>query len=240
MSNKSLVAGEAGMLTTDEKEIFERAIAWGHYERFRDKIESEALKPYRDLPLGGYKYRMNQLSAAVGRVQLKYYDERCLEISKAMNYFWDLMETVPGIKAHRPPRNSGSKMGGWYNAMGLYYPEELGGLSITAYANALRNEGVEVSPGFNKPLHLHPLLQSCDVYGHGKPTVVAFSDQHAMRIQSLPISESIHERCMRVPNFKKYNPEVIQEYVEAFKKVSGDYNYHLKSDQGNPPNAGKW
>jgi dTDP-4-amino-4,6-dideoxygalactose transaminase len=240
MSTKSLVAGEGGMLTTDDKEIYERAIAWGHYERFRDKIESESLKPYRGLPLGGYKYRMNQLSSAVGRVQLKYYDERCLEISKAMNYFWDLMEGVPGIKAHRPPKESGSKIGGWYNSMGLYYPEELDGLSITAYANALSEEGVEVSPGFNRSLHLHPLLQTCDVYGHGKPTVVAFSNQKAIQVPSLPISESIHERCMRIPNFKKYKPEVIEQYAETFKKVSSDYQNLLRSDPGNPPNAGKW
>jgi len=240
MSTKSLVAGEGGMLTTDDKEIYERAIAWGHYERFRDKIESEALKPYRGLPLGGYKYRMNQLSAAVGRVQLKYYDERCLEISKAMNYFWDLLDGLPGIKAHRPPKESGSTIGGWYNSMGLYYPEELDGLSITAYAKALHDEGIEVSPGFNRPLHLHPLLQTCDVYGHGKPTVIAFSDQESMSIPSLPISETIHERCIRVPNFKKYKPEIIEEYAKAFKKVSNNYKNLLKSDPGNPPDAGKW
>jgi dTDP-4-amino-4,6-dideoxygalactose transaminase len=240
MSTKSLVAGEAGMLTTDNKEIYERAIAWGHYERFRDKVESEALQPYKGLPLGGYKYRMHQMSAAVGRIQLKYYDERCLEISKAMNYFWDLLVGVPGIRAHRPPKESGSTMAGWYNSMGLYNPEELGGLSITAYTGALREEGVEVSPGFNKPLHLHPLLQTCDVYGHGKPTVVAYSDQETMQVPSLPISETIHERCMRIPNFKKYKPEIIEEYADAFKKVSMGYKSLLNSDPGNPPNVGRW
>jgi len=240
MSTKSLVAGEAGMLTTDDKEVYERAIAWGHYERFRENIESETLRPYKGLPLGGYKYRMHQMSAAVGRIQLKYYDKRCREVSKAMNYFWDLMKDVPGIKAHRAPEDSDNTMGGWYNSMGLYYPEELGGLSITAFAKALHEEGVEVNPGFNKPLHLHPLLQTCDVYGHGVPTVVAHNDKKVAVVPSLPISESIHERCMRVPNFKKYNPEVIREYAKAFKKVSGDYKKLLKTDPGNPLNAGRW
>ena len=45
-----------------------------------------------------------------------------------MNYFWDLLEGVPGLRAHRPPAGSGSTMGGWYAAHGLYVPEELGGL----------------------------------------------------------------------------------------------------------------
>ena len=240
MSQKSLVAGEGGMLTTDDKGIYERAIAWGHYARFRDNIESEELRPYKGLPMGGYKYRMHQLSAAVGRVQLKYYDERCREIQKAMNYFWDLMEGVPGVKAHRPPKESNCTMGGWYSARGLYRPEELGGLSITTYVNALREEGVEINPGINKPLHLHPLFQTCDVYGHGKPTVIAFQDKGEVDVPSLPISEAIHGRCMHVPNFKKYNPAVIEQYVKAFKKVSDNYKTLLKTDPGNPPGFGQW
>jgi hypothetical protein len=43
------------------------------------------LKPFSGLPLGGRKYRTHQMIAAVGPVQLKYYDERYREIRKAMN-----------------------------------------------------------------------------------------------------------------------------------------------------------
>ena len=170
MSGKSLVAGEAGMLTSDDLEIYERAVAWGFYRRFDESIQTEYLRPYAHLPLGGYKYRMHQMSSAVGRVQLKYYDGRMAEIQQAMNRFWDLLEDVPGVRAHRPPAGSGSTMAGWYAARGLYRPEELGGLSVTAFTRALRAEGFSSHPGTNTPLHLHPLLNSYDVYGHGKPT----------------------------------------------------------------------
>ena len=53
------------------------------------------------MPWGGYKYRMHQISSAVGRVQLKHYDARIEEIQKAMNYFWDLLEGV--LRLARPP-----------------------------------------------------------------------------------------------------------------------------------------
>jgi dTDP-4-amino-4,6-dideoxygalactose transaminase len=33
MSGKSLACGEAGCLLTDDREILERAVAFGHYER---------------------------------------------------------------------------------------------------------------------------------------------------------------------------------------------------------------
>src|SRR5579871_6296285 len=64
MSRKSFAIGEAGMLVTDDREIYERALALGHYERFDSRIETETLKPFAGLPLGGCKYRMHQLSSA--------------------------------------------------------------------------------------------------------------------------------------------------------------------------------
>ncbi|NJD03518.1 MAG: hypothetical protein FIA99_13210 [Ruminiclostridium sp.] len=66
MTGKSLAMGEAGMLVTNDLEIYERAIAFGHYERYTDTIHTEELKPYAGLPMGGYKYRMHQLSSAMG------------------------------------------------------------------------------------------------------------------------------------------------------------------------------
>ncbi len=241
MSGKSLAIGEAGILATNDLEIYERAIAIGHYERFGSNIQTEELKPFIGLPTGGYKYRMHQLSSAVGRVQLKYYDERCEEIQKAMNYFWDLLEGIPGLRAHRPPKGSNSTMGGWYAAHGLYYPEELGGLSVTRFAEAVRAEGGICGPGCNKPLHLHPLFNTCDVYGHGKPTRIANSDRDLRQPKgTLPISEGIGERVYSIPWFKHYRPEIIAEHANAYRKVAENYKELLKDDKGNPPSVGGW
>ena len=119
MAGKSFAIGEAGILQTDNREIYERAIALGTYERYTAAdTTTEALKPYCGLPMGGYKHRMHQLSSAMGRVQLKYYDDRCIEIRKAINYFWDLLEGVPGIRAHRVDESTGSNMAGWYRPHG--------------------------------------------------------------------------------------------------------------------------
>ena len=177
MTEKSFAIGEAGMLVTNDQEIYERAIAFGHYDRF-ENMKTESLRPYECLPMGGYKYRMHQMSSAVGRVQLKYYDERCREIDKAMNYFWDLLEGTPGIRAHRVPKNSGCTMAGWYSPRGAYVSEELGGLSISRFTEAIRAEGFEECyAGINKALYMHPLFQTCDIYGHGKPTRIANADR---------------------------------------------------------------
>ena len=168
MSGKSFPVGEAGILLTDDRAVYDRAIAFGHYSRYDASIQSNDLGKYAGLPMGGYKYRMHQMSSAVGRVQLKNYDKRMKDIDDAMNYFSDCLEEIPGVKPHRVLKDSGSTMAGWYAAHARYVAEELGGLSVTRFCEAVTAEGCSISPGANKPLHLHRLFTECDVYGHGK------------------------------------------------------------------------
>jgi len=240
MTGKSFAIGEGGMLVTNNRAIYERALTLGHYERYTSDLETEALRPFAGLPVGGYKYRMHQMSSAVGRVQLKYYDARCEEIRRAMNYFWDLLEDVPGVRAHRVFSNSGSNMAGWYAAHGHYIPEELGGLSLTRFAAAVRAEGAPCSPGVNMALHKHALLQTCDVYGHGKPTRIANSGRDVRQADSsLPISERINYRAYYIPWFKKFYPETVEEHAHAYRKVCENYQDLLAEDMSDPVLTGR-
>ncbi len=232
MSGKSLVAGEAGMLITNDRAIWERAIVWGHRERtaatrwageLQEKyITDPQLVPYAGYPWGGYKYRMHQLSSAVGRVQLKHYNERMASINEAMTYFWDLLEGVPGIRAHRPPKEAGSDMGGWFGARGLYLPEELGGISVDRFCEAIRAEGVAAAAPHRRPLlHLHPLFNEADIYGHGRPTRFANSDRDLRQPEgSLPLTEALYDRVLGVPWFKHLDKTIIEEHALAYRKVA--------------------
>lgn len=241
MAGKSFAIGEAGILVTDDREIYERAIALGHYERFQPGvIETESLQPFAGLPMGGYKHRMHQISSAVGRVQLKHYDARCAEIRKAMNYFWDLLEGLPGVRAHRVDEAStGSNMAGWYAAHGHYLPEELEGLSISRFCEAVRAEGGHCSPGSNLPLHLHPLLQCADVYGHGRPTRLAHAERDVRdEPGDLPVTERLPRRTYYIPWFKHFYPAQIEEHANAYKKVIAHYRELLADDPGDPETVG--
>ena len=221
MSGKSFAIGEAGMLCTDDREIYERALAFGHYLRAQEELTLPELKAFAGLPLGGYKYRINQTCSAMGRVQLKYYPQRMKEIDKAMNLFWDLLEDVPGLRAHRPAKDSGSSKGGWYCPLGLYVSEELSNLPLSRFVEAVAAEGCPTGKGANFPLHLHPVLNDADVYNDGKPTRIAFAERDVRQGPgSLPVSEALAERCFRVPYFKHDWPESIERYAAAFRKVA--------------------
>ncbi|MBE3114525.1 MAG: DegT/DnrJ/EryC1/StrS family aminotransferase [Actinobacteria bacterium] len=240
MSAKSFGIGEAGILLTDDREIYERAIIFGHYLR-HDEVHIEYLKKGIGLPWGGCKQRMHQMSAAIGLVLLKYYPEMMQEIDKAMNYFWDLLEDCPGIRAHRPDKNSGSTKGGWYNPLGLYRSEELGGLSITRFCEALQVEDVPSLPGCNKALHLHPIFNTIDIYNEGKPTIISRAKRDVRKLRGkLPVSEGIQEKVFTIPLFYKYEKKVIEKYAYAFKKVINNYKELLPGDKGNLEELGGW
>ena len=230
MSGKSLVAGEAGMLVARDKVLWERAVAYGHYERHGDLTEPD-LVAWKGFPFGGVKHRLVQLASALGRVQLRHYQDRIEEVQAAMNYFWDLLGGCPGVKAHRPPRDSGSTMGGWYAAKGLYRPDELDGLDIDKFGEAVRAEGCSIGAGANRPMHLHPLFNDADIYGHGKPTRIANSDRDLRQPPgSLPKSEQAGRLCFAIPHFKHLHKRIIEEHAAAIRKVAENADQLLEHE----------
>ena len=231
MSGKSFAIGEGGMMATNDRRLYERCISYGFYERTGApsrwnapdaQVTMEELKPYIGVPLGGFKHRLNQTCSAMGRVQLKHYRKRMKDIQDGMNRFWDLLDGVPGVRAHRPPKGSKSTMGGWYAARGLYRADELGGVSCSRFCEAVRAEGFTGCwPGANFPLHLHPVFQTADIFRMGKPTMISFGQRDVRQGPgTLPVSEKINEIAFGVPWFKHDMPKHIRQYAAAFRKVA--------------------
>jgi len=237
MSGKSLAIGEGGMLTTNSREVYERALILGHYDRHHE-ITDASLLAGKGIPWGGYKYRMHQMSSAVGLEQLKKYPAEMAEVDRAMNYFWDLLEGVPGLGAHRPAKNSGTTKGGWYASHGIYRKSELGGLSIRRFCEAVRAEGVSSCvAGCNAALHGHPLFHSIDVYGAGRPTNRPHTPAAA---GSLPVADGIQSAVFGIPWFKKHRPEIIESYAAAFRKVVEKHKDLLPGDTDRSELTGQW
>jgi perosamine synthetase len=241
MSGKSLACGEGGIMITNDRRIYERALAFGHYARHY-QITLDDLAAGAALPWGGYKYRMHQLTSAMARVQLANYADEMAEIDRSMNLFWDLLEGVPGLGDHRPTAENTTK-GGWYSPHGIYHREELVGLSISRFCEAVRAEGVPTSPGVNKALHLHPVFNTLDIYKQGRPTRIANLPEGIDIRQpkgSLPVSEGVQHRTFSIPWFKHYRPEAIEQYAAAFRKVAENHEALLADDPGDPEELGSW
>lgn len=241
MSFKSFAAGEMGMMVTDNRKYYERAIAFAHYERNNPNYIKECteLSPYAMIALGGLKGRTNQICSALGRVQLKYYDARCAEIRRAMNYFWDRMEEIPGLHAIRVDESTGSNMAGWYCPHGIYRPEELGGLSVKRFCAAVRAEGIDCCwEGGNYCLHTHAFFKEFDLFRAGKPTRIAFNDRD-VRAEDEKCRPSEEKLCFQVPWFKHFDKEMIDKYVDVFRKVASHYEELLVGDD-DKSQGGRW
>ena len=240
MSGKSFAAGELGMLVTSNRRIYERAIAYCHYERNNEKniLDSDELKSFLHISLGGYKGRANQLCTAIGRVQLKYYDQRCARIREAMNYFWDQLEGLPGIRAIRVDESTGSNMAGWYCPHGRYYPEELHGLSVQRFCQALEAEGVKTKPGGNFCLHTHKLFKTFDANHLGRPSRSAYNDRDLGAMDDA-CDPSLEKYCFSVPWFIQPEKEWIDRYVAAFRKVIKNHTQLLEADSARDA-GGRW
>lgn len=240
MSGKSFAAGELGMLVTDNRRFYERAMAFGHHERNNGKYiqECEDLKPYFHISLGGFKGRPNQLCSALARGQLKYYDERCAEIRKAMNYFWDLLEGLPGIRPIRVDESTGSNMAGWYAPHGRYFPEELGGLSVARFCEAVRAEGFRSWDGGNFCLHNHNIFKTFDLTQAGAPTRIAHNE-YDVRQDDEKCKPSEMKHCFSIPWFKHFDKEWIERYAYAFRKVIENYEQLLEADE-KQAQGGRW
>jgi dTDP-4-amino-4,6-dideoxygalactose transaminase len=179
------------------------------------------LKPFFNIAIGGCKGRANQLCTAMARVQLKYYDERIAEIDKAMSYFCDLLEDIPGLKAIRPPKGSGITKGGWYAAKGVCSEELHAKVTCKRFCEAVSAEGADTAAGCNPPMHLHPLFHDMDYFNQGKPTVIAFKQRDLRQKRgSLPVTENFCARAFHLPWFKHFDKEAIEKHAEAFRKVA--------------------
>lgn len=226
MSGKSFAIGEAGMLVTNSKEIYEKSIKWGMYIRMGSVLGRDAIRRTRDVPLGGIKNRLNQCTSAVGLEQLKKYDREREEIEQAMLYYHKGISDVKGIKMIFPKWENSNKAG-WYSSRCLYDPAAFGGVPNTVFAAALTAEvgNGAYSAGCNFPLHWSSLYDDEDIFGDGKPPVRRGLPAGVTPKQltgKLPVSDNVNYHVIGDPWFKHFDKALIDRYIEAVHKVAAN------------------
>jgi len=221
MTGKALPAGEGGVLCTNDQEIFERAIVFGHYVRIPTDCKMEKYKRLAGLSLGGVKYRMNGFSAAMALVQLEKFPKLLPEYVAASKLWWDLVKDIPGIIPHYP-RWENSDRGGGYAPHGIYDVQAApNNLPLKAFARAVEAEGVQCALNAYYPtLHMHPAFQDVSIYGEDKPTCIAYAERDVrLKPEDLPHTVAAHTRVYSVPRFCYCDEEYITQCANAYRKV---------------------
>jgi perosamine synthetase len=219
MSGKPLATGEGGMMNTDDQDIYERAVMFGHGDHHKF-VENENYMRFSPLPWGGYKYRMHQMTSAMARVQLRHYDEYRAPGVKAMERFFSQVCTVPGVDCNYPLNDPNVTVGASYFQMVILSEEIVSRVPVAVIAQAIRAEGGKANPGGYFCHHLHPFWNECDVYGDGQPTRIAFSDRDVRQGPGdCPVAEKIVTRLLQVPRMIQYDEEYIDQLAASYVKV---------------------
>ena len=215
--SKAMVAGEGGMVVTNDTELYERLLICGHYGRIEDDLVTDR---YRHLaPPGiGYKFRAHPLAMGIAKVQLSRIGE--LNEKRAANFAYldGELGKVKGIETLSVyPK---VKRGGFYGYRAIYREEELG-VSRERLIEALKAEGVEVDPCRYGMCHTFPLYQGYNFHGKGCPyNCPHVQSYNPPQIGSLPVTEDVYRRLLALPVFTEPPEGLTEQYVEAFRKVA--------------------
>jgi dTDP-4-amino-4,6-dideoxygalactose transaminase len=209
--HKHIHTGEGGMCVTDDDRMAERL------RMIRNHAENavEASKVDDLTNLIGFNYRMTELSAAVGLVQLRNADthvDRREALAQALSRGLSDLEgtTVPHV---RPGCRH------VYYVWGLRIDRQHLGVSRELFSKALSAEGFPNSTGYVRPLYLLPLFQRRVALGGGG---FPFNLSTVTYEQGIcPVAERMHadELLCFEPCSYETNDATTALLIRAFRKV---------------------
>jgi len=189
-SNKIIQCGEGGMVATNDDDLALRArLIRNHAEA----VIATGMKVRSLVNMLGWNYRMNEIEAAIVRVQLQKLNGFLKKRRKLINYLNKRLRTVDGIIT--PIVKKGCTH--TYYQYALKIDKSKIPISVNLLLKALNAEGMDFLPGY-KPLYLQPLYQKMIVYGNrGCPFTCGFYGKTISYKKGLcPTAESLYERVV--------------------------------------------
>jgi len=173
-ATKNMTTGEGGMITTNNGELAKKAYL------LRDHGQTEK---YHHTILG-YNYRMTELSAAVGLVQLKKLDKLNKKRRKNAWMLTNGIEKIPGLT---PPYVEEYAKHVFYQY--VVKVEEDYPLERNELADYLEKMGIGVAVHYPTPIYRQPLYHEL---GYDK-MICPMAEESCKRVLSLPVHPSVDE-----------------------------------------------
>ena len=219
--SKPVTGIEAGVVVTDDGDLYDRMLALGHYGRCEKQFVTDRFRELRNMGLG-VKYRANPLGIAMARAQL----ERLPGLNeKRRAWFGRLSSQLESVRGVHPQEAYPQAVrGGLLLYTGLINPREIGA-PVSVILRALVAEGVGTTPAITPfgygAMHLEPLFNDFSFDDLGGP----WGDlPQGARIPyqpgDLPVSEHIHDSCFWLSTPVDPGPAWVDQVAAAFAKVT--------------------
>ncbi|OGM60288.1 hypothetical protein A2955_03380 [Candidatus Woesebacteria bacterium RIFCSPLOWO2_01_FULL_37_19] len=162
-AKKLITGGQGGMLGTNNKEIYQKAVLFGHANNKRIKeITIKNLLPY-SVSGTGLNLRIHPFSAGVITEQMKEYPKQMRERQEVADYLISEIEKIPGSGLPRIPKGSNPS---WYGFPIFFDTDFFKGVDKETFVSALNAEGATSFdvPHTTSPLTEYPVFNERGVF----------------------------------------------------------------------------
>jgi len=221
--SKNMMTGEGGMVVTNDPEIAERARMLCNHGEIRGLLDFLKKKPISEAyNMLGWNYRMTELQAAIGLVQLKKLD-RMNEIRRRNAEM--LIKVFEKYDCLEAPKVRPYVKHAWHLFCGKYF-EEKTGISRELFVKALQTEGVPAYIGYKEPLYANPLYRHKLARGKGCPFTCLFYGKEVKYSDGLcPVTEELcYKRALWLPCHSELRKEDIEDIRKGIEKVVSNIN----------------
>jgi dTDP-4-amino-4,6-dideoxygalactose transaminase len=195
---KLLTTGEGGMITTSDAELAARARRLREHgmnisAADRHVSRQPVIESYLEV---GFNYRMTDIQAAVGLVQLDKLDEMVRRRRELAARYQALLSDVPGLRVVRDPAWGESNFQSFWVELDAEYP-----LSRNELLSALAADGISARAGI--------------MAAHRQP---AYADHPRV---DLPVTERLTDNTLILPLFHTMSDDEQAAVVGAIRRAAG-------------------
>jgi perosamine synthetase len=219
--SKPVSAGEAGVLATDNTEIFERACLVGQVNRIAG-IDLVTPTYQEHQPLGlGMKFRAHPLGVGIASVQL----DKLPELNTHRRAYIEAVEQgLADIPAVRPVKvYEGAERAGFYGFPVIYEQDQLDDTPLDTVIEVANARGLKVGRTGYPNLHTLPLFaKGFDIFTRNRGPLCKSEGYEGYVPGDFPNAELAYERTLFLPVLSNPTPEaadtvlaVLRESLEA-------------------------
>jgi dTDP-4-amino-4,6-dideoxygalactose transaminase len=213
--SKTITTGEGGMVITDDEEFAERVrMVRNHGEVITDSSHRDYISN-----LIGWNYRMTEISAALGIVQLKKLDMLNKMRIGLANY---LIKKISKFEGFTPQLTKPSLTNVYY-VVAFKYDEDKIGISRDLFVKALNAEGIPFSLGYVPPLYWSPIYQEKKGFGRTNWPFEWMSYKSNINYDKgiCPVTERLYEKELMLIGVCRYpaTKQDMDDIVKGIEKV---------------------
>jgi dTDP-4-amino-4,6-dideoxygalactose transaminase len=187
--NKQITTGEGGVIVTNDDQDAELMRAL----RNQGRAPGDTWLQHTHL---GYNYRLDEMSAALGAVQLSRLDELIEKRERVASWYSQKLRNIPGIEVPGLAPNT-TRMS-WF----VYVIRFEKGINRDLVAKKLGEKGIPARPYF-LPIHLQPYMVS----------------RFGYQVGDFPITEDLGRRSLAIPFSGVMNEEQVDYVCQTLNEM---------------------